>query len=270
LKELIDKAKENPTDELADQSKDEAAKWTNEDDDDITFNPRTEWNGIVFVEMENTTNGAVRLINGDVIPTLVDSIERPDQNEGFTLATNVPAYIWGNYNADGNVPNDATDVRAPDSEDEPPAAVVADAISILSEAWQDGNSNKGLSNRKATETEVSAAIVTGIVPTNFLNNGTYSGGVENLPRFLENWGGVKFGYRGSMAVLYQSEIALEPWGSSNVYSPPNRVWGFNTIFEADPARFPPGRLISRSYRRLAYRSLSRVDYENRLVALGLH
>ena len=43
----------------------------------------------------------------------------------------------------------------------------------------------------------------GIVET---ANNDYSGGVENFPRFLENWSGSTFTYNGSMVVLYLSQF----------------------------------------------------------------
>lgn len=246
------------------------AEWTHATSG-VEFNAATEWNGVVYVHVANTTNGAIRLVNGGSVPN------RPTiangQAAGFTIATNAPAYIKGNYNADGVIAADASAIRDPDSVSEPPAAVIADAITILSGNWNDAYSTADigvlsllLPNRRATQTEVAAAIVSGIVPTNKGGNATYSGGVENLPRFLENWSSVKFGYRGSMVVLYESEIATAPWGSSQVYSAPTRILGFNKLYEN--ATFPPGRLVSRSYRRLAYRSLNHEEFQQRLAAIG--
>jgi hypothetical protein len=238
-----------------------ASAWTK---GGTSFSPATEWNGIVYVAHANETRGGVRLVNGSSIP------DRPTESngnsKGFSVATNVAAYVQGHYNANGVISNDGSEIRQPDSASEPPASISADAVTILSTAWSDANSSLGLSNRVAQQTEVSAAIMTGLVPTNKNGNGTYSGGVENLPRFLENWSGVKFGYRGSMAVLFESEVATEPWGSSNVYNPPSRVWGFNQLF-ADGIH-PPGSPNSRSYRRVGFRDLTASEYQERLTAIN--
>ena len=39
----------------------------------------------------------------------------------------------------------------------------------------------------------------------------YSGGLENLVRFLENWSGVTFTYKGSLVCLWQSAHANSNW-----------------------------------------------------------
>lgn len=237
-----------------------AGQWTN---GSTTFNPATEWNGVVFFENNDTADGALRLVNGSDIPTLPTAAN--SQASGFTVATNAPAYVLGNYNADGTIPSSSGGIRDYES-GEPPAAIAADAVTILSNAWDDANSNNSsTSARTASTTEVSAAMLTGIVPSNKGNNGTYSGGVENLPRFLESWSGKTFGYRGSMIVLYESEIAIEPWGSSNVYSPPNRVWGFNKLFEQGIA--PPGMPGNRSYRIISFRNLTPDEFQAAVNAL---
>ena len=60
-----------------------------------------------------------------------------------------------------------------------------------------------LSARVASKTTVNAAIVAGIVPSSAVGgDGTYSGGAENFPRFLEIWGeDTTFTYYGSMIQL---------------------------------------------------------------------
>ena len=108
-------------------------------------------------------------------------------------------------------------------------------------------------------------MITGIVPTDKNGNHTYSGGVENLPRFLEDWTNVTFGYRGSMIVLYESTIATEAWGSSSVYAAPKRVWGFNKLFEE--GAHPPGIPATRSYRVIGFRHLTDAEFQTELDSL---
>ncbi len=237
-----------------------AAEWTNGGN---TFSPATEWNGVVFVEDANTSSGSIRLVNGRHLPNRPTTAN--DQAAGFTIATNVPMYVQGNYNADGDIPSTASEIR--NYEDgEAPAALAADAITILSNAWDDANSNDtNLSSREAAATEVSAALITGVVATNKANNNRYSGGVENLPRFLETWSGVTLGYRGALIVLYESTHATEPWGSSNVYSPPNRVWGYSKMFEENNG--PPLGRGPRTFRRLTFRKLTAAEYNEALADL---
>src|SRR4029078_10976703 len=115
-----------------------------------------------------------------------------------------------------------------------------DAVNILSNSWKDSQSG---TSPAAAATTINAAIVSGNVPT---GSGYYSGGVENFPRFLENWSNKSFTYYGSMIQLYKSQQAIGHWGANNVYSPPNRAWYFDTNFVSSP---PPGLLASFNYRR---------------------
>ncbi|MCW5550842.1 MAG: hypothetical protein KIS67_01620 [Verrucomicrobiae bacterium] len=164
----------------------------------------------------------VRLVNGATLPPL-----------GLTVATPVPLYVKGHYNATG------VSVGGNNTSNTKPAALIADAINVLSGSWSDANSTKSLSSRVAANTTVNAAFLAGIVET---GNGYYSGGVENFPRFLENWSGKTFTYNGSMIVLYRSQFATGPWRGTgttyNIYNPPNRNWYFDTNF-LDPTKLPP-------------------------------
>lgn len=232
--------------------------------------PQNWWNGIVYIQVSTVGDPgrpdkvipakegwAVKVVNGGDIPN-------PDFGwakdlYGMTIATNAPMYVHGNYNADGN--KNTGSATTPDSNDvrvEPPAALIADAVTILSDNWDDADSKKSLSNRKSSSfTEVAAAILTGIVPSDKNNNNTYSGGVENFPRFLEAWKTLR--YRGSMVSLFESEIATSKWpGTGKVYSPPIRDWGFNTLFAR--GYYPPGTPNTRTFRRINYRDLTEAEY----------
>ena len=94
----------------------------------------------------------------------------------------------------------------------------------------------GDSSRNAADTTINAALLGGIVPS---NGSSYSGGVENFPRFLENWSGDTLAYNGSMVVMFYSKLATAPWGTSDVYSPPTRQWTFDLNF-MDVTKLPPG------------------------------
>ena len=244
------------------------------------------WNGIVYVDVENPNAGfsstsdvgtmgagsgtrtAVRLVNGSQLPNraAVNSA-RP---EGLTVATNSTAYITGHFNADGALAADQSDTSVPEA-NEVPAAVVADAINILSQAWWDSGTGKptgdSTSNNttrpNAAHTEVSAAFITGIVESP-MNGGAsnYSGGVENYPRFHENWSGRDFRYRGSMVALYASAVGTGKWNAAK-YNAPNRQWGHNALFSS--GRYPPGTPRLRTYRRLDYRDLTPAEF-NTLLA----
>ena len=167
-------------------------------------------NGIVYAS-RNTVSGteqAIRLVNGS---TLAGPL---------TVATSNPLYIQGNYN----------------TVSKKPAAVLTDALTILSGSWNDANSTKALSSRVASNTSVNVSFLTG--NTNSQNN-HYSGGLENLPRFLEKWDGKSFTYRGSMIDLWFSQQATGIWSYGSYYTAPNRDWAFDTDL-LNPANLPPG------------------------------
>ena len=75
-------------------------------------------------------------------------------------------------------------------------------------------------------------------------DGSYSGGAENFPRFLEDWSAIKFTYYGSMVELYNSRQAIGKWTMTNVYDAPDRQWYFDNSFKTNP---PPGSLMLYSY-----------------------
>lgn len=153
--------------------------------------------------------------------------------EGLTIISPHPVYTLGHYNCPTNLHLGTTNTSAT-----APAAIIADAITILSSAWADsGGANLALSSRTPVNTTVNAAFVAGIVQTTTTNK--YSGGVENFPRFLENWDGKISTYNGSMVVMFESKHATTPWtGIGTYYNPPIRNWSFDTNFR-DPLRLPP-------------------------------
>ena len=162
---------------------------------------------------------------------------------GLTVASANPVYIQGDYNTGGNPPSNSGDPTTPQVTGyiRQPCAVIADAVNILSNAWQDSHSSWDVSSRDAANTTVNTAILAGIVPS---ANNIYSGGAENFPRFLEDWGGKTLTYYGSMVELYKSRQSIGTWGSDNVYNPPMRQWFFDTNFQYNA---PPGSLLVYSY-----------------------
>lgn len=167
-----------------------------------------------------TTQSGVRLVNGQTLPSL-----------GLTVATPNPLYVKGHYNAPPG------DLGTANTAHTKPASLVADAVTLLSGNWNDASSGSPLNSRIPTDTTVNAALIAGIVPT---EDGYYSGGVENFPRFLEKWSGRTLTYNGSMVVMFYSKIANAPWGgTADIYSPPARNWAFDINF-MDATKLPPG------------------------------
>ncbi|MGA3283853.1 MAG: hypothetical protein ABSD57_05270 [Verrucomicrobiota bacterium] len=167
-----------------------------------------------------TNLNAVRVFNGLQLPP-----------SGLTVATGRPLYVWKDYNQ-----LNSANLLSTNTSTTRPASLVADAITILSDAWQDGNSG---SMHGAAATTVNAAILTGAVET---TAGQYSGGMENFPRFLESWTLVEFWYNGSMIKMFPSLYATNVWNGINYtkhyYDPPTRKWAYDANFD-DPLKLPP-------------------------------
>ncbi len=161
------------------------------------------------------SQSGIVLTNGANLPTLGLSVVTPD-----------PLYIVGNYNVCTN--GTPVNLGTFNTSQTRPAAVYSDAVTILSSNWNPLNSSNSISSRTAANDTVNAAMLTGNVPS---NGSYYSCGVENFPRFLENWSGYTFTYNGSMVCMFNSQIANAPWpGTGTVYNPPTRNWAFDLNF----------------------------------------
>jgi Tfp pilus assembly protein PilX len=174
------------------------------------------FNGILYVSQDGDGQ-AVRLVKGEKLP-----------DGGFTVISENPVYVQGDYNTKNKVP----------------AAVMADAMTVLSSNWEKNESDtKGdqvFENRPAKKTEVNAAFALG--PNRESELGYTNGQLNNLIRFLENWEGVDLTYKGSLVALWHSKRAQGDFchGASckkDYYSPPNRIWSYDTLFNTNP---PPG------------------------------
>lgn len=215
----------------------------------------TGFNGVLYIQdVTPTGKNAIRLQNGAVL------------NRDLSIASSNAVYIQGDYNTGGVttsgsgtdnhdpllVPSNnggnptGTDATTASGYTKRSTAVMADAVMILSNAWADGNTNSALSGRVASHTTVNAAILSGIVPSNYEGNGRYSGGPHNFPRFLETWSGKDFTYLGSMVQTFNSKVFDGMFDTGNVYSPPQRRWGFESLFLTQP---PPGTFQSLQYSR---------------------
>jgi Tfp pilus assembly protein PilX len=193
-----------------------------------------------------TSNGAraVKLVNGATLPS-----------QGLSVVSPNPVYIQGDYNTGSTsstqpASNTASSYTPPSDTPSPvvgtynraPAAVVGDAINILSNNWNDANSPSDMSSRVATSTTVNTALVAGNVPT---TSSSYSGGIENFTRFHEDWSSAYFTIYGALAQLYDSEQAKGTWANSS-YNPPNRRWYFDDNLQNNN---PPGFSVAHVYAR---------------------
>lgn len=126
-------------------------------------------------------------------------------------------------------------------------------------SWASSRSTK----LEGSDTEIAAAFLAGIVPSNKNNNSQNSGGAHNFPRLLEYWDG-DLAIRGSMVALFESRVADEPW-SIRYYNAPGRFWGFNNILAE--GRYPPQTPRVRTYRRVDFTDLTPAEYATELDEL---
>ena len=189
---------------------------------------------------------ALKLTNGGLgnLPT-----------DGLTIASENPVYVEGNYNAlaNGWGANNA------------PAAIMADAITILSANWNipvqitDHNGDTrwwGHGDTRsmrfphdpdlrpaAAQTWYRFATLSG-KGRNWTQLGTpesfgTDGGVHNFMRLIESWSNRTLNYRGSLASFYFSRQALGLFRCcDNVYQLPPRNMTFDTNF-LNPDLLPP-------------------------------
>ncbi len=185
----------------------------------------------------NPQNGLVYMTRTDAVADDDENDSQTDPNRvvsGFmlkngstlpqatTFVTDLPVYVKGDFNK-----------HTPITDTWKPCAVISDALTLLSNAWTNANSNSS-ALKTATATEYNLVMVTGNVKT---IEGKYNGGLENFPRMLENWSGVNQTIKGGFIQLYRSKYATGAWGSG-CYSPPNRNWSSEPRF-SDLSSLPP-------------------------------
>lgn len=196
----------------------------------------------------------IRLINGTTLPGIYNSAT-PANTKGFTLSSENGVYVKGNYNATGVGVSGSTAVTPTENyspqntANHIPAAIVSDAVTVLSNNWNDAESFASpfdRSNRIANDTVLRFAMLSGdpitglstfYQPSYF---GQLNGGVHNFKRFLEDWNGKRLNYTGSLINLFNSRNNNGFLKCCNtVYRPPIRDWTFDLGF-LNPSRLPPG------------------------------
>jgi hypothetical protein len=181
------------------------------------------------------SNGLIYMTRDDAIPDQNNNPYTADPSRvvsGFklvnsttlpaatTFVTNLPVYVQGTFNKHSST-NPALDTWKP-------CAVVSDAITLLSNSWVDSNSNWKdpavvplTTMPTASNSEYNFVFITGNIPT---KPGQYNGGLENFPRFLENWSGKTVDISGGFIQLFRSAYATGPWSYGNYYQAPTRNW----------------------------------------------
>ena len=173
---------------------------------------------------------ALKLVNGSLtnLPT-----------PGFTVGSENPVYVQGNYNAN-------TSFGDPHSS----AAIIADSVTFLSNNWKDYRSFNSPTNpflRPGNNTWYRVAVAAGkhIAWANpgwssNLNDGM-DGGVRYLLRSLERWvTGQTLNYQGSLASLYTSQYGVGVYRCcGTAFIPAILNYSFDTDFLI-PSQLPPG------------------------------
>jgi hypothetical protein len=177
---------------------------------------------------------------------------------GLTIAAENPVYVQGSYNSTDNAP--------PITEAHAASAILADAVTLLSSAWNDirsFNSPNVIAGRAARTTGYRMAVVAGKTVSfphpnwsNVEDFGT-DGGAHNFLRYIEDWGGQTINYRGSIVSLYTSRQATGIYKCcTTVYGVPTRGFVFDSDFLL-PLLLPPGTPMFRDVNTLTFRQLLR-------------
>ncbi len=236
---------------------------------DNSFSPRITTCSVTA--RKNWVSGArhvLRLVDGSLgnVPLRTDAAATLASPGGFTVASENPVYILGDYNS--NSTDTVWNTTPVDVAGHSSASVIADAVTFLSNNWNDrasfGIGGSGTvtnpSNRAATTTRYRVAVAAG-KNINFTRPswggqdfGT-DGGTHNFLRYLENWGGQTHYYKGSIVSLFYSTYNTGVFKCcSTVYSPPTRNYSFDIDF-ASPGGLPPGTPMFRDIESLGYRQL---------------
>jgi hypothetical protein len=181
---------------------------------------------------------------------------------GFTVAAENPVYIQGDYNSNSA---DTAFTSGVDMSGHSSAGIIADAISFLSNAWNDRLSMIGTNvtaegNRTASTTHYRVAIAGGKninfpKPSWGAQDFGTDGGVHNFLRYLENWGGTTLYYKGSLVSLYYATYNTGTFKCCTaVYGAPVRNYSFDLDF-SQPQGLPPGTPLFRDVDSLGYRQL---------------
>jgi Tfp pilus assembly protein PilX len=176
-------------------------------------------NGVIYASDQRSGFNATRLVNGT------------DLGRPLSIVCENPIYVQGDFN----------------TVTKQPAFIAGDAVTFLSNSWNDANSTLPKSSRVATSTTVNCSFMTGNTNTTSTN---YNGGLENLPRLLESWTGKNFNWRGSMVNLWNSLQATGNW-SGSYYDEAIRNWIYDSDLD-DPTKMPPETPRLRVFQRTGW------------------
>jgi hypothetical protein len=212
---------------------------------------------------------ALKVVNGGIFTTAgvaPNCSPAPCNNlpsPGLTIASENPVYVQGNFNATAASVTQEPNVAA---------AIIADAVTLLSNNWHDSRSFTSphlASGRSATQTGFRMAVLAGkslafarpTAWTSLRDFGT-DGGVHDFLRSLESWNNSNpLRYSGSLVSFFASRQAVGTYksgvsGTPNIFSIVNRTFTFDTDF-LTMATLPPGTPSFRDVNTLTFRQLLR-------------
>jgi hypothetical protein len=140
----------------------------------------------------------------------------------LSVASDAPIQVHGDYNV----------------VDKKPAAVMADQVNLLSNAWNNSKTTGTLP--RATTTSYNMSVFSGETDATGGGSSEGNGGYHNVLRFHENWSGVPCRIRGSTVIPMTSNHFPACFrGGGHFYNPPRRDFGFDPDLIADEANLPP-------------------------------
>ena len=233
---------------------------------------------VVNNNLDTPNNYGIRLYNAS---ELASSNSGAKNVQGLTIVSDQAVYTQGNYNSTNKIPasiiadsinvlstawnNDDSNGRAYNSSNllDTTSATTQDVTDLECDSDDNCWWNYGDTARDADNTTVNAAFFSGQDfegggdGSDFQDKGddTSSGGVNNYPRFHEDWDGSQncgspgrctLTYLGSMVTFGKAQRVdgdfcssyRSFWGACNIYTPPTRNWSYDTDFN-DAANLPP-------------------------------
>lgn len=244
-----------------------------------------EWN------MVTGPRHVLRLVDGSMNSSGTSYLPHPispaTSGNGFTVASEEPVYVWGDYNTGPNDPfwPSGGTPTTPHSA----AAIIADAVTLLSNSPSGANlptSNTGWTDVESFQNPYQAVKVSSPIafPGRQGNTSYYrmaiaagksvpfpepswastaglkdfgtDGGMHNFLRYLEdrsdNGNGGTVNYAGSLISMYYSQYATGIFKCCNsTYNAPVRNYFFDTQF-LNPANLPPGTPMFQDVVSLSY------------------
>jgi len=224
-------------------------------------NDSSEGGLVIFATVEGpksnqANNYGVRVFGSANIP-LAGGIGVSADPTGVTVVSDQAIYVLGDYNRGPVIAGDRP---------RQPASLVGDSVNVLSANYwlpecgappcctgalcRDGQSVASLANasRDGRDTWINAAFLGGVdtTPPGYQGAASYNGGLENYPRFHEDWTGTTLTYQGSFVSLGEPVRVDGDWcgtggttaSGCNIYNPPTRAWNFDPAFN-NAANLPP-------------------------------